>query len=407
MSESVDKKISVMALGGAGCRIMRQIAGNPLAEPLNLLAVDTDREALEASGLPPEKQILAGVCWRDGAGCGGSPLDGQRAVAHERTELEKAIDGSSLLLVIGGLGGGTCSGGAQVAVSVAHKLNIPVMFLLTLPFSLEGHSRRKIAEDTLKKELTGLADAVICLPNDLLFSVLEPTTKLSDAFALADQEVSRTVLALTIVLTQGNLLHTDFSSFLTILKRRKSYCSFGVSLVRGESNSNSRVQECMSQLLRSPLLGGAEKLQKADAVILSLVGPQDLALGETKALLELAEQHTGRECQLATGVAASGTFTDEFLLCALAVEFDREGELGVSKTSADTAPTASRPRRSRKTAAEVTENDDAIQQLLPMDVVTRGIMEKTAPVIWEGENLDIPTFQRRGIVVDTGKTADR
>jgi cell division protein FtsZ len=406
MDEIKEKKISVMALGGAGCRILREIAKDPLAAPLNLIAVDTDRDSLAETGLPEEKQILAGVCWRDGAGCGGSPLDGQRAIAHERFELEKAIQDSSLLLVIGGLGGGTCSGGAQVAVSVAHKQNIPVMFLLTLPFSLEGHSRRKIAEDTVKKELTGLADAVICLPNDLLFSVLDPTTRLSDAFALADREVSRSVIALTVVLTQGNLLRTDLSSFLTILKRRKSYCSFGVSLVRGEPHSNQRVQDCMEQLLSSPLLGGAEKLRKADSVILSLIGPPDLALGETKALMELAGTYTGEDSQLVTGAATAECFSNELLLCALAVEFDRESELGVEKTPEESAPV--RTRKSRKTSQNTAQDaDDAVQQLLPMDVVTCGIMEKTAPVIWENENLDIPTFQRRGIVVDTGKDAPR
>ena len=402
MDEMTNKTITVMALGGAGCRILRKITENPLSGPLNLLAVDTDREALAASGVPPEKQILAGVCWRDGAGCGGSPLDGQRAIAHERLELEKAIDGSSLLMVIGGLGGGTCSGGAQVAVSVAHKQGIPVLFLLTLPFSLEGHSRRKIAEDTVKKELTGLADAVICLPNDLLFSVLAPTTKLSDAFALADQEVSRSIIALSTVLAQGNLLKTDLSTFLTILKRRKSYCSFGVARVSGETNSNQRVQDCMSQLLSSPLLGGADKMRKADAVILSLIGPPDLALGETKALMELAGSYTNAECQLVAGAATTDSLSGELLLCALTVEFDRESELGVEKT--EPQPTTGRSRRSRKNVPENNgETEDAVQQLLPMDVVTRGIMEKTVPVIWEGENLDIPTFQRRGIVVDTGK----
>ena len=111
--------------------------------------------------------------------------------------MEKLLEGVSFLLVIGGLGGGTASGGMPVVLSVARKLEIPTLFVVTLPFTLEGHSKRKIAEDTVKDELLGLADAVICLPNDLLFSVLEATTPLSSAFKLADQELSRTVLALT------------------------------------------------------------------------------------------------------------------------------------------------------------------------------------------------------------------
>ena len=158
----------------------------------------------------------------------------------------------------------------------------------------------------------------------------------------------------------------------------------------------------MSQLLSSPLLGGADKMRKADAVILSLIGPPDLAIGETKALMELAGSYTNAECQLVAGAATTDSLSGELLLCALTVEFDRESELGVEKT--EPQPTTGRSRRSRKNIPENNgETEDAVQQLLPMDVVTRGIMEKTVPVIWEGENLDIPTFQRRGIVVDTGK----
>lgn len=100
-----------------------------------------------------------------------------------------------------------------VVLSVARKLEIPTLFFVSLPFTLEGHSKRKIAEDTVKEELLGLADAVICLPNDLLFSVLESTTPLSNAFKLADQELSRTVLALTMVLLHGKSAGGRFRQF--------------------------------------------------------------------------------------------------------------------------------------------------------------------------------------------------
>jgi ABC-type sugar transport system ATPase subunit len=125
MDEIKEKKISVMALGGAGCRILREIAKDPLAAPLNLIAVDTDRDSLAETGLPEEKQILAGVCWRDGAGCGGSPLDGQRAIAHERFELEKAIQGSHIALDIDrqiGDEGRNISSGEQRRVEIARSL---------------------------------------------------------------------------------------------------------------------------------------------------------------------------------------------------------------------------------------------------------------------------------------------
>ena len=137
---------------------------------------------------------------------------------------------------------------------MARKLEIPTLFLVTLPFTLEGHSKRKTAEETVKTELLGLADAVLCLPNDLLFSILDSTTPLSEAFRLADREFSRTVLALTAVLRHGNLLAADFNNFVALLKRKKSYCSIGVGLVES-AEVNGRIEAAMEQLLHSPLLG--------------------------------------------------------------------------------------------------------------------------------------------------------
>lgn len=295
------KKITVLGIGGTGCRIVGILRENPLSAPLRLLAIDSDSAGLERSGLPEEARLLAGARWRAGRGCGGSVLDGQRVVAHERSRIEKLLEGVPFLLVIGGLGGGTASGGMPVVLSVARKLEIPTLFFVSLPFTLEGHSKRKIAEDTVKEELLGLADAVICLPNDLLFSVLESTTPLSNAFKLADQELSRTVLALTMVLLHGNLLAADFGNFITLLRRKKSFCSIGVGVASSEIDGESRGEAAMERLLHSPLLGGADKLGEADAVIFTLLGGPELSLGETKQLLELAGRQVKPETRLIVG----------------------------------------------------------------------------------------------------------
>ena len=214
------RNITVLALGGAGCRVMRELAGSSAAAGLRLLAADTDREALAASGLAPESRLLAGELWRYGRGCGGRELVGQRAFAHERSQLEKLLSGSEALIVVAGLGGGAGTGGVSVIPGICSKLRVPALFLLTLPFTLEGHSRRKLAERTLEGELISVADAVIALPNDLLFSSLDAATPLAEAFEAADRELARTVLALVALLGAENLFNADFSGFSALLKRR-------------------------------------------------------------------------------------------------------------------------------------------------------------------------------------------
>ena len=85
------KKITVLGIGGTGCRIVGILRENPLSAPLRLLAIDSDSAGLERSGLPEEARLLAGARWRAGRGCGGSVLDGQRVVAHERSRIEKLL----------------------------------------------------------------------------------------------------------------------------------------------------------------------------------------------------------------------------------------------------------------------------------------------------------------------------
>lgn len=397
-----EKVISVLAIGGAGCRVMRKIAGDVLAERLRLMAVDTDQDALAESGVPESDRLLAGARWRNGRGCGGNALDGQRAVAHERLQLEKMLSDSRMLLVLGGLGGGTASGGVAVVMSVARKLEIPTVFLLTLPFTLEGHSKRKIAEETVKNELLTIADAVICLPNDLLFSVLEPTTPLQAAFELADREISRTVLALTSVLLHGNLLAADFSDLSMVLRKKKSYCSIGVGIASdGEETGISRGDLAMERLLYSPLLGGADRFSNADAVIFSLLGGPELTIGESRRLLELATRQCGPETNVVVGAATGEEWRTRLLLCAITVKFDAENEVVEVMQKA-----ASRtPRRTREGRANsgVLSGEGAEQLPLPLEQESKGIMEKTTPVYWKNEDLDIPTYSRRKAAIDNGK----
>lgn len=393
------RRITVLAIGGAGCRILRALSASPAAQTMRLLAVDTDAESLRRAGVKESCCLLAGSRWRGGRGCGGNVIDGQRAMAHERSALEQLLSGSAMLMVVGGLGGGTASGGVPVVLSVARKLGIPAMFLMTLPFALEGHSKRRVAEETVKGELLGLADAVFCLPNDLLFSVLDSTTPLAEAFRLADREVSRTVLALTAVLRNGNLLAADFGDFTSLLKRRKSYCSIGVG-VSAEADSPARIDRAMEELLHSPLLGGAGKIGEADAVILSLLGGPELSIGETKAALELASRQVKPEARLIVGAATSEEWRGMIQLCAVTVRFDAENEIAeVMHKSVERTP-----KRSRAGGSSTPE-EDVSQLTLPfLETVSKGIMENTTPVIWNGEDLDIPTFKRRNTVLDNGKS---
>ena len=388
-----------MGIGGAGCRVINKLRQTPGAQRVRLLAADTDRTGLETAALEPRNMLLAGEMWRGGKGCGGSVPDGKCAMGRARNDIANLISGSKMLLVTAGLGGGTSSGGISVVLAEAARQHIPAIALLTLPFSYEGNQRKKQARQALNEDIYNIADAVIALPNDLLFSssALPSTTPLEEAFQMADEQMARTALALSELLCAGNLLNADFASFSNLLKRKKSSCAAGVGISRSEDGAR-RPELAFENMLNSPLLGGSSKLLDADAVIFNLLGGSDLSIGDVQAVFGLAEKFTRKDAALLCSASTAPEWQGLLQFTALAITFDKQQELPATKSSG---------RKLRAGAAQdMTDSLFAApveQPVLPFDHVSNGIMESTQKVVWNGEDLDIPTYIRRNIIIDNGK----
>ncbi len=390
---SEQSQLCVIGIGGAGCRIISFLAASPGADKLRLCAIDTDRSGLETSTLAPDKCLLAGELWRNGRGTGGNVIDGQRAVAHERKNIENLIGNARMVVICGGLGGGTASGGIPIILSCASNLHVPTVAMVSLPFSIEGGMRQRTSEQALSNEIIKVADSVIAIPNDLLFASLDPATPLAEAFRLADEEFSRSVLAITSILNAGNLLNADFSDFASLLWRQKSRCAIGVGVVDVKADGKFTPEKAFSRLLESPLLGGPSRLCDADAVILTLTGSPALSLSDAQSVFAIASKHIGKKNRILMGAAVDPAWQDVFQFTALTIKYEEEP----IKPAAE--------KRKSKRAAREEESGDMIQQTLPWTDAeySKGIMEKTTPVRWKGEELDVPTFQRRNQIVDTGK----
>lgn len=393
-----ESKFTIMGIGGAGCRITGTLRQMPGAGRVRLLAADTDRNDLEKTGLPESNALLAGEMWRGGLGCGGSAADGKVAIGRARHEISAMISGSKMLMLVAGLGGGTASGGIPVVLSEAMKLHIPVILLLTLPFSHEGNQRRRQSLQVLDEEISNIADAVITLPNDLLFSVLPSTAPVVEAFKMADEQVARTALALSELLCAGNLLNADFSSFAAMLKRRKSRCSIGVGISRSEDGVR-RPELAFEQMLHSPLLGGSSQLLEADAVIFSLLGGPELSLGDVQTVFGLGEKFIRSDAELLTSAATAPEWRGMLQFSALTIKFDKQQEAASAKKNTKKTHGAEMDSLFGNTAIE--------QPVLPFAHVSKGIMESTQKVVWNGEDLDIPTCIRHNEVIDTGKRMTR
>jgi len=244
-----------------------------------------------------------------------------------------------------------------------------------------------------------VADAVVALPDDLLFSTLPGDTPLAEAFELADRECAGAALALSAVLSAGNLLNADMANFTSLLKRRKSVCSLGVGIVRGaeECTSEQLPEKLVAGMLASPLLGGPQVLRNADAAVISLLGGSELSLGNVRNTLELTGKYLSPEVEQLTAASARPDWTDARQLCVLAVKY--------SEPPPEAAPAARPAAKTRRAAAEKPVASGAEQLELTLDPVSKGIMERTTPVMWNNEDLDEPTFKRRNAVIDDGRKA--
>ena len=392
-----EPKITLLGLGGAGCRIVRRISLLPGVEKLRLLAMDSDAESLAESGLPSENCIIAGMNLRSGRGCGGNEILGRSAVAVERPRLTRILEGTNILMIVGGLGGGMCSGGLPALLGIARNLHITTMLMLSLPFAMEGYGRRKLADDRICSDLLPLADCLIALPNDLLFSTLPPETPLLQALELADTEMARTAIALSSILLSGNLFSADMANFSAVLKPN-ALCSLGVG-VASVSEENA-IEKAMERMMISPLLGGPDELQRADSVIFTIIGGEQLSLGEAKRALDLAASQLDKsaERRVLLGAGTSPLWNDMIQITALTVRYtDQKPEIAASVETP--------VRRAASARRNVAGGADSafVQQTLDLDTVDKGIMENSTPDLYNGEDLDIPTFKRHNIFIDPGK----
>ncbi len=395
-----NKIITVVGLGGAGVKVVSRLADSPHAGHLKLLAVDTDLSMLNNLPLKDEQKFLADNKWRQGRGCGGNVIEGQRSISRERASIEDLISDSSILIVTGGLGGGTATGGVAALAGIAKKLKIPSIFIITMPFSLEGHSKRRTAENGIK-ELLPVADVLLYLPNDLLFSSIPGDTAVDQAFRMADKELARTIIGVSEIISHKNLLAASLSDVKEALNKRKSFASIGVGIADSTDGLN-RNHIALQRMLDSPLLGGMEKIKEADTVIVSLTGGKDLKIDETKKTLESFEKFVSPECNMIVGTNTAENYGDQVQITVIAIKFDEQSiknevpqqmNFGVEKVQA---------AQENKSKLNDLFGAKLEQAELPLQSISRGIFLNTSPINYQGEDLDIPTFQRKGIIIDKG-----
>ncbi len=400
---NVTPKIMVLGIGGEGAEILKQLAEMPEMKGYTLALIDTERKQIATT--PVADKICAGSEWGfSNMGCGGDVERGRQAFAKERSNITKLLTGVSSLIVCGGLGGGTATGGVSILCSVLRTLNIPSVFLFTTPFSFESYPRRSNAEKCAK-DLLDLTDALFLFPNDLLFSTIAPDTPVEQAFELATLEMASVVSSTACIISSKNVFGADYASLAASVRGKVSRCRLGTGTAN-ETDGNERCSVALGRMLHSPFLGGFDDLNKMDAFYLVLIGGQDLEIAEMKRAIELAADALPKQVEIISGVSILPEMNGKIRLTGLALKYAE---------SFDAPPVASASHKGKKasasqgnTGSSKRANDgkmgDYTQVELFLSEYKKGIFNDAAPNLYGDIDLDIPTFQRKNIKIDLGKS---
>jgi len=310
-----DIPIKVVGVGGAGTNVLDRIVLDGL-DKATLIAINTDVQSL-ASSVAASKVQLGRTVTR-GLGAGGDPEVGYNAAYESADELRGTLTDARMIFVCAGLGGGTGSGAAPAVAQVARENGSLVLGFATLPFAFEGKRRLAQAKEGLAK-MRQHCDAVICFENDRLGDMVAPKAGIHQAFAAADQMISQSVRSIVSLIQRPGLIRIGFDDLLAALKSPSGRCLFGF----GESESDNRAHDALTQALKNPLMDRGRMLAEASHVLVQVSGGPAMTLTEVEILMQELNKHISDETQIIFGTtvdARMGNRLSVTLISSLAGE---------------------------------------------------------------------------------------
>jgi cell division protein FtsZ len=282
-------KITVVGTGGAGNNTISRL--NEIGiEGARTITVNTDAQDLFYSRA--DKKLLLGRQICGGLGAGGEPTVGEECAEESEEDIREELEGSDMVFVTCGLGGGTGTGSAPIISKISKKSGALTVAVATMPFSAEGVKRRENAERGLEK-LQAASDTVIVIPNDKLLEVA-PNLPLNKAFMVSDEILGRAVKGITELITKTGLVSLDFADIRSIMK------GSGMAMIgMGESESGDRAIESVHEALSSPLLD--IDISNAKGALINISGSSDLTLQESEKIVQIVADKLDPEANIIWG----------------------------------------------------------------------------------------------------------
>ncbi|MDJ1173343.1 cell division protein FtsZ [Roseofilum capinflatum] len=312
-------KIKVIGVGGGGGNAVNRMVINEVSG-VEFWSINTDAQALVSSAALNRLQI--GQKLTRGLGAGGNPAIGQKAAEESRDELATALEGSDLVFITSGMGGGTGTGASAVVAEVAKEVGALTVGVVTRPFTFEGRRRMSQAEQGIEA-LKSRVDTLIVIPNDKLLSVISEQTPVQEAFRVADDILRQGVQGIADIITVPGLVNVDFADVRAVMADAGS-ALMGI----GGGSGKSRAREAAIAAISSPLLESS--IDGAKGVVLNITGGSDLTLFEVNAAAEVIYEAVDPNANIIFGAVIDEKLQGEIRITVIATGFT--GEVSSSAT---------------------------------------------------------------------------
>ncbi len=328
-------RIKVVGVGGGGGNIVsRMMAGADRIRGVEFIAVNTDAQDLDHA--EAHRKIYIGRALTRGLGAGMNVEIGRQAAEENRSEIGEALEGADIVFVTAGFGGGTGTAAAPIVAEIAREKGILTIGVITRPFSFEGAQRAAIAQEGLTR-FKEKVDALVVIPNDRIFSVIDKDTPLMRAFGYIDDVLKNGVRAVTDLINTPGIINVDFADIRTTLK------DAGMALIGiGTAAGQDRAAKAVNAALSSPLLDIA--MDGAKGLLFSITGGRDLKMAEVDEIAKTIAANLDTNARVIFGAYHDRSLPEKSVkITVIATGFNGAFGMRAQAPSLFTAPEPLRP----------------------------------------------------------------
>ena len=360
--KSMSAQLKVVGVGGGGCNAIDSMINRGLSG-VEFIAINTDAQVLEESYATHKIQIGTNVT--RGLGAGADPNVGRKAAEEDREKITHILEGSDMVFVTAGMGGGTGTGAAPIVASIAKSMGALVIGIVTKPFTWEGKQRMKYAEEGVA-DLKQYVDSLIIVPNSRILSIIDTATAAKAAFDKPNEILYEATRGIADIITIKGIINVDFADVRTVM-RESGQALMGCGISSGENRAIEAAQKAIS----SPLLEGIS-IKGAKNILLNVSGSSNMTMQEIEAGNNVIFEAAGDEANVIFGIVNKESMNEYISYTVIATGFE-------SKTSAKPISTL---------------KNEKVEKRQERKVANLGFSVKRGVDLENSEDLSIPTILR-------------